>query len=239
MPEYYDIQRTATALLMEKLSVTPENFFEHIQHNAGYIILKIVYGYELRETNDPYLRLVLDATEGFVAASNHGSFWVDYFPLLKFVPAALPGASFKKKALRWRQFNKALKDEPWDWVKRALENGTAIPSFCTQSAERLSVTPGENSVTEDMIKNCASNAYLGGADTTVSSILTFIMAMALYPQFQIRAQTEIDAVVGFGRVPDFEDRDRLPFVNAILAEAARWQPVSPLGGSSVELAFLD
>ncbi|KAJ8072936.1 hypothetical protein PM082_016496 [Marasmius tenuissimus] len=178
---------------MEKLSVTPEKFFEHIQHNAGYVILKIVYGYELQETNDPYLRLVLDATEGFRAGSNHGSFWVDYFPLLKFVPAWLPGASFKRKALRWRQFNKALKDEPWDWVKRAL---------------------------------------------TVSSILTFVMAMALHPEFQFRAQAEIDTVVGFGRVPDIEDQDKLPFVNAILAEAARWHPVTPLGGLSVELAFL-
>ncbi|KAJ8072938.1 hypothetical protein PM082_016498 [Marasmius tenuissimus] len=230
LPEYYDIQRTATASLIEKLANSPEKFVDHIQHWSGSIILKVVYGYTLQETtDDPYLRLAYNAIEGVIQASSHGSFWIDYFPLLRYVPGWFPGASFKRKAKKWRQFNKELKDEPWTWVKRGIEDGTAIPSFCTQSAGRLSVTPGDGSPEEEMIKICAANAYIGGADTTVSSIATFILAMTLHPEFQARAQQEIDAVVGYGsgRVPDFEDRDKFPFVDAILKEVARWNPVAP------------
>jgi len=41
------------------------------------------------------------------------------------------------------------------------------------------------------------------------------------------AQAEIDSVVGSGRLPDFADRDNLPYVNAVTTELLRWgSPVS-------------
>jgi len=40
---------------------------------------------------------------------------------------------------------------------------------------------------------------------------------------------EIDAVVGNNRLPDFNDRNTLSYTNAIVKEAMRWQPVTPLG----------
>ena len=53
--------------------------------------------------------------------------------------------------------------------------------------------------------------------------------MALYPEVQKKAQMEIDAVTGNNRLPNFSDRDALPYTNAIVKEAMRWQPVTPLG----------
>jgi hypothetical protein len=37
--------------------------------------------------------------------------------------------------------------------------------------------------------------------------------MSLYPEVQKKAQEEIDAVVGHDRLPSFEDRERLPYVD--------------------------
>ena len=53
--------------------------------------------------------------------------------------------------------------------------------------------------------------------------------MVLFPEAQRRAQKEIDAVVGSGRLPDFGDRPSLPFIEAVLRETLGWHPVSPLG----------
>ena len=64
---------------------------------------------------------------------------------------------------------------------------------------------------------------------TVSAVQSFFLAMAIYPEVQKKAQMEIDAVIGNNRLPDFSDRDALPYTNAIVKEAMRWQPVSPLG----------
>ena len=52
--------------------------------------------------------------------------------------------------------------------------------------------------------------------------------MILYPEVQRKAQAEIDQVVGSSRLPDYSDRDALPYVLAVLKEVLRWHPVAPL-----------
>lgn len=53
--------------------------------------------------------------------------------------------------------------------------------------------------------------------------------MATHPEIQKRAQKELDEVVGSHRLPQFSDRPSLPFIDAIVRESLRWQPVLPLG----------
>lgn len=55
--------------------------------------------------------------------------------------------------------------------------------------------------------------------------------MASYTAVQAKAQAELDTVVGPDRLPEFSDRSNLPYVNAIISELLRWQPVVPLGTS--------
>ena len=56
----------------------------------------------------------------------------------------------------------------------------------------------------------------------------FITAMATYPEVQKKAQQELDSVVGTHRLPSFGDRERLPYIEAILKELLRWHPVGRL-----------
>jgi cytochrome P450 len=63
----------------------------------------------------------------------------------------------------------------------------------------------------------------------VSSLASFFLAMATCPDFQKKAQIEIDNVVGTHRLPEFEDRPFLPYVEAVYREVMRWKPVLPLG----------
>ena len=53
--------------------------------------------------------------------------------------------------------------------------------------------------------------------------------MLLHPEVQQKAQEHIDAVVGSGRLPNFSDRPFLPYIDAIVNECLRWQPVLNLG----------
>ena len=55
------------------------------------------------------------------------------------------------------------------------------------------------------------------------------LALVTCPQVQRRAQAELDAVVGRDRLPTFDDRPRLPYIEAICRELLRWQIVSPMG----------
>jgi len=58
------------------------------------------------------------------------------------------------------------------------------------------------------------------------------MAMVLHPEVQKKAQGELDKVIG-NRLPEFNDRPNLPYINAMVKESLRWQPVVPLGISSI------
>ena len=68
----------------------------------------------------------------------------------------------------------------------------------------------------------------------LSALGTFFLALTLFPESQKRAQDEIDAVIGRQRLPDFEDREDLPYVEAYVRELMRWHPVVPLGKAASE-----
>lgn len=62
--------------------------------------------------------------------------------------------------------------------------------------------------------------------------------MQLYPEVQRKAQEEIDRVVGNDRLPTIADRPNLPYIEALIKEVLRWNPVAPLGTHFVPLLFL-
>jgi len=69
-----------------------------------------------------------------------------------------------------------------------------------------------------------------GAETTTSSVQTFILAMLHYPEVQRKAQAELDRVLHRGkRLPGYEDQSDLPYITAVMKEVLRWQPVTAIG----------
>jgi len=61
--------------------------------------------------------------------------------------------------------------------------------------------------------------------------------MALHPEAQAKAQADINRVIGKDRLPDFDDRPTLPYLDAILRETLRWYPVLPMGLYVLPLFF--
>lgn len=59
--------------------------------------------------------------------------------------------------------------------------------------------------------------------------MSFFVAALLRPEIQTIAQKELDAVTRRERLPTFEDRPSLPFIDAICKEVRRWRPVVPMG----------
>ena len=68
--------------------------------------------------------------------------------------------------------------------------------------------------------------------------------MVKHPEVQKKAQEEIHRVIGQDRLPTFEDRDSLPYVESILIEVLRLRPPVSAGMVFTELlqlyhAFID
>ncbi|KAH9476135.1 Cytochrome P450 monooxygenase COX2 [Psilocybe cubensis] len=245
---YQPIQLREARALLHRLLLSPEHFMDHIHHSFGAAIMTVAYGIKVKESGDPYLATGHESLKGLAAAGIPGSFLVDLVPALKYVPSWFPGAGFKKKAAHWRRANEDLSQIPFKYVEQAMvcdtlnpsgyalftksseqENGTAVPCLATKLIEGL---PDKNNPTypedRELAESIAGVSYVGGADTTVSTVQTFFIAMALYPEVQKKAQTELDAVLGGKRLPDFDDRPSLPYINAMVKESMRWHQVVPL-----------
>ena len=53
--------------------------------------------------------------------------------------------------------------------------------------------------------------------------------MLHHPEVLARARNEIDIVVGRLRLPNFDDKDFLPYTRAVILETQRWRPLTPIG----------
>ena len=51
--------------------------------------------------------------------------------------------------------------------------------------------------------------------------MIFIFAMTLFPESQRKAQEEIDTVIGSDRLPEFTDRNALPYLECLVQEVLR------------------
>nr|BAL05079.1 cytochrome P450 [Phanerodontia chrysosporium] len=228
MARHLPLVERETRRLLQRILNNPEDLAGNIRKTAGAIILTLSHGYRIREDDDPVVAHVGRALEQFTEASTPGAFLVDVFPILRHVPAWLPGASFKATAKRCQgETLEQMADVPHNYVKEQMASNKEIPNFTSELLrdEKL----GDIDSKEFNIKWAAASMYSGGADTTVSSIHSFVLAMVLHPHVQRRAQAEIDAIIGPERLPTFEDRAALPYVEALFKEVLRWNPVGPLG----------
>ncbi|TFK48005.1 cytochrome P450 [Heliocybe sulcata] len=226
IPRYYPIFRRHAHRLLRNLLAQPKDIEHHLLHTASAIILDTMYGIDVVDRDDPYVTIADKAMEAIVEAANPGSFLVDSFPALKYVPSWFPGAEFQRKAIRWKALMKDMLNKPFQVVKDGMQQGRAMSSIAATMLQEVS--PDDEEHGEYVIKAVGAASYAAGSDTTSATTQVFALAMAMHPEVQARAQAELDAVVGPNRLPDFDDRPNLPYVNAIVRELARWLPVVPL-----------
>ncbi|KAH8799629.1 cytochrome P450 [Flagelloscypha sp. PMI_526] len=207
--------------LIWRLTGEPDRLEYYLRKLAGTIILKIVYGYDVKHGSDEYVELIEAVNHDLNKAATPGNFLVDFIPALAHVPRWFPGTSWMAKIDDMRFRLDEVLTKPINFVKEQLASGAAQPSFVARELEDPSFTNNEH------LAWTAEALYTGGADTSISAILTFFLCMVLYPEAQAEAQKEIDAVIGQDTLPTWKDRDRLPYTNALIKETLRWGPVAP------------
>ncbi|KAJ7065512.1 cytochrome P450 [Mycena amicta] len=226
--EYRPRETAAAHALLRNLVRDPDDVMAPFRHMAGSLIMDTIYGIKIRDEGDPYVLKIEEAMHGLSVASMPGAFLVDTFPVLKYVPSWFPGAGFKRRAARWRKVTQEVLELPFEETRKNMMLGTAVHSFASSHLQKLGTFSGEEASEEEasIIRNAAGNIYGAGVDTTISALGWFVFAMLAYPEVQKKAQAELDAVLGHGNLPTFEDE--LPYVTALVKEVLRWRSVAPI-----------
>ncbi|THH27951.1 hypothetical protein EUX98_g6235 [Antrodiella citrinella] len=189
---------------------------------AGSMILKIVYRHDTKAGHDPLVELVDEAMSQFIMLSRPGAYAVDFIPWLKYVPAWFPGAKFQREAKYCRQTLTNMIE-----VKEQMKQGKTAPSFVSKLLSADDYTPEM----EYSVKTSAASIHSARADSTGAQVHGFYLLMVLWPDAQRKAQEEIDRVVGPDRLPDFNDRGNLPFVEALIKECMRHHCAVPISNA--------
>lgn len=189
---------------------------------TGGLVLRIAYGYEVKSDDDRFVKMSEQAFAMGVELVTPG--WlVDMVPLTIHLPAWMHGPKFMQTVKRSREIVHAMRTAPIDWVKEQIAGGTAEPSL---AADLLASHEQENN---ELLFALLADFYAAGTDTTLSIILTLFLILALYPEVQTKAQAEVDSVTLGERLPKYSDRERLPYVTALVKELYRFPGVLNAG----------
>ncbi|KAH8994600.1 cytochrome P450 [Lactarius akahatsu] len=217
-----------TRVFLGQLLATPNAFREHIDLLQGRIVMRLTYGYDLKENDDmlvPPKRAIKIITQ-FVLP---GAALVNHLPFLRHLPSWVPWFKYEPLASECRGLARRMKNEPMDFVRNSMRKGTAVPSLATEHLQEADLLSGlENQQRIQGIKDLLGSLFIAGSDTTVAAVYSLFLALVLYPEVQKRAQAELDSVISRDRLPIYDDKPRLPYIEAMTKELLRWHMVTPL-----------
>lgn len=202
-----------------------------LRSTAAATVLKMAYGYTIDSGGSDLLVGTVQSTiANFSRAAVPLGWAVDIIPVLQYLPERFPGTEFKETARKWRKTVEASAYIPYRFVQRQVAAGDHRPSYVSKLVEQLKQKDGKlDAKDEKAITWSAASLYGAAADTTVLTLTAFTLAMIKFPQVQRKAQEELDRVIGSDRLPAFNDREMLPYINAVVKEASRWWPIAPMG----------
>ncbi|KAI0302455.1 cytochrome P450 [Multifurca ochricompacta] len=226
---YRLLQEKRAHVLLSRLLESPDKWVEHIELFQGEQLLAMTYGYEAQGSDDRVIDAAKKMSDIASTTSLPGACLVNEFPFLRHIPEWLPWFSYKPLARIGHDLGQEVMNDPIQFVRESILNGTAQPSLALENFEAAEKLSGvERKKQERAIAETLGSMYTAGSDTSVASMMSLFLAFLLRPDVQRKAQEDIDAVTGRERLPTFEDRPKLPFVDAICKEVSRWMPVAPL-----------
>ncbi|KAL3459719.1 cytochrome P450 [Aspergillus heterothallicus] len=219
---YQPMQSLESKRMLYDLLQDPSRYELWFQRYASGLIFRLAYGNIIRTGEESHVQEIIKVNHNLERIASPGVFLVDSLPILRYLPEWL--APFKREGRRLHEvesglFRALLKD-----VEAEVEAGTAGPSFARTWLENKNSFP----LTEDEASYVFGTLFEAGTGTTAAAMMSFMLVIVLFPQWQQAMWDELDEVVG-DRMPEFEDVPRLPTCRAVVKEVLRWRPVTSGG----------
>ncbi|XP_005097664.1 cytochrome P450 2U1-like [Aplysia californica] len=163
---------------------------------------------------------------------------VNYFPFLKYCPGDLFGAKFAKEctsglvktfaqhyALHEREKKPAGRDKSKD--KDNNNNDNMIAALLQEKKRK--VNNGEETfLDEGNIVRTITDLFIASTETTSSTLLWGILFLIRHPEVQENIYEELCREIGADTAVRLQDRNKLPYINAVIMETQRLANIVPL-----------
>lgn len=209
------------------------SYIDHIESFTSRTVSRLSWG-------SPHMaKVVRRNTAGLLETISPAGAIPNVVPWLKHIPAAL--SPWKKKEASRHALEAKLLQHNVGHVENMRSGssvgGGAQPSFMRtflddKERENASGATEKRAMWADTTQRDASYSVglmaIAGAMTIGSPLQSYILAMCHYPAWQQKLQVEIDTVCG-RRCPQWDDREKMPMLRAVVKEVMRWRPPVPTG----------
>jgi cytochrome P450 len=205
---------------LAELMQCPSDYENIMENYTGRVISRLAFG-----VPDHYLE-IRQYSHGLLKAISPAAYITNIIPQLRFLPSWVSPWKWteKRRHAEERVFFMRMHDE----VAARMNAKTAKTSFMRHVLERKV----ETGLSDEEAAYIVGMIGLAGVLTTSSALMTYLLAMTLYPEWQARLQTEVDTICG-ERMPELSDAPRMPILRAVIMELLRWRPITPSSMSSL------
>nr|CAD7392258.1 unnamed protein product [Timema cristinae] len=205
------------------------------------VLWAVVAGKRFDHNDKEFVKLVRGLFRMFRAGNAAGGI-MDLFPLLRYVAPSLGGYKEMKEATHdiYEFFKVELEEvNPYLWGGR-VENHlgkTTLSSSDRDSNLDLPVLSSWAQHDKRVSQLChrveglmaiCLDLFAAGAESISNTLGFALLYLVLNPQVQEKTHEELDRVVGRSRKVSMEDKQSLPFIEAVLAEVVRINPIAPI-----------
>ncbi|XP_049963436.1 methyl farnesoate epoxidase-like isoform X2 [Schistocerca serialis cubense] len=176
------------------------------------------------ERHDARLRQLIDGVQRTFRSGNPtGATLGRIFPVLRTLAPRLVG--YEQEVQSRRELYGFIREAIHEHMKTLDEDN---PRDFIDVYLREMKNSGDPTFTEDGLAAIIFDLFAAGSDTVSNTLAFAIMYMILYPEVQEKVQKELDTVVGHSRRISLEDRPRLPYFEAVIAEISRINTTAPM-----------
>ncbi|XP_066450633.1 cytochrome P450 2G1-like [Eleutherodactylus coqui] len=211
--------------LIEEIKSQKEQFIDptsFLIQSVSNVICSIVFGNRFEYTNASFQKLLTLFSMVFQDMSSIPGQLLEMLPsIMKYVPGR------HKRIIESLQ---KLNDFIMERVKMNKESFDPdsprdfIDSFLIKQQQEGNNPNFDN---ENMLMTL-QNMFFAGTETVSSTLRHSLMIIMRYPEIQAKMHEEIIQVIGENRIPNIEDRSKMPYMDAVIHEIQRFVDILPL-----------
>ncbi|NXG89380.1 CP2J2 protein, partial [Stercorarius parasiticus] len=199
----------------------PFNPHFKINNAVSNIICSVTFGNRFDYHDEDFQKLLrlIDET-----VSLHGTVTSQLYNSFPSIMKFLPGSHqtiFKNWRLLKSFVREKINKHKEDW------NPSESRDFIDSYLQEIAKDNGGGSFKEENLVACTLDLLFAGTETTSTTIRWGLLYMATHPEIQARVHAEIDTVIGQARQPSLEDRNNMPYTNAVIHEVQRKGNIIP------------
>ncbi|XP_071510057.1 cytochrome P450 2U1-like [Diadema antillarum] len=200
----------------------PFDPFRIVNYAVANIIRTITAGRRFEYSNERFQQMVQLITDVLGAENFYGP--LEMLPWLYYTPL------FNKERGMCNALIGLMKGEVTEHRETFdAEHPRDVIDMCLAEIDRAEAAGEISYLDESTLWRTLLDIYLAGTETVATTLTWAMLYMAGYPQVQAKIGEEIDSVVGRHGTLSYDDRIKMPYTEAAIAELLRIRPIAPLG----------